>query len=82
MYSILYFCVGFCYDDACFKEVAPIMDDVRIENYNVQSNIARFIDAILVEQNQSVGNNIMLKMGFDFHYQNARIWYVGLIICY
>ncbi len=60
------------------SEADPIMDDPHLANNNVDDVVSRFINAILVEQSQSIGSNIMLKMGFDFHYQNARIWLVPL----
>jgi lysosomal alpha-mannosidase len=70
------FIQGFCFDVCC--EDNPVMDDPRLEDYNVDQMVSKFVDAILQEQSYSKGNHIMLKMGSDFHYAAANMWYKNL----
>lgn len=67
---------GFCFDQFCSD--TPVMDDPNLEDYNVDDIVARFADAILMEKGYTAGNNIALKMGSDFHYQNAEKWFTNL----
>jgi len=70
---------GFCFDFSCsYCRSDPIIDDPVLETYNLDSKLKSFVDGILEEQSHSVGNNIMLKMGSDFAWDNARTWFKSL----
>ena len=47
-------------------------------NNNVQYVLDSFINQINLEINKTNGNNIAFKMGSDFHYSNAYMWYKNL----
>lgn len=67
---------GFCFDSSCvYCRDDPIVDDKLLETYNMEVKAQAFIDAILEEQSVSMGNNIMLKIGADFTWDNARTWF-------
>ncbi len=67
-----------------FSDDEPVMDDVRLEDYNVASiinaTVAIVADALLkVPQGGSGGgdggSDIMLPLGCDFEFENAGTWY-------
>jgi alpha-mannosidase len=67
---------GFCIDTNCpYCKDDPVVSDPLLETYNLDEKIQLFINGILAEQAISRGNNIMLRMGADFVYQNAQAWY-------
>lgn len=67
---------GFCFDSSCsYCRDDPVIDDKRLETYNMDAKTQGFIDAILDEKSMSVGNHIMLKMGSDFAWDNAQTWF-------
>ncbi|XP_071107458.1 lysosomal alpha-mannosidase-like [Haliotis cracherodii] len=67
---------GFCYDIAC--QDPPIMDDVRMHDYNVQDRVDAFISAAKEQAKHYTTNHIMMTMGSDFLYSNAHTWYKNL----
>ena len=70
---------GFCFDSSCvYCRDDPIVDDKMLETYNMEVKAKAFIDAILEEQAISKGNNIMLKIGADFTWDNARTWFASV----
>ena len=68
---------GFCYDWVCEGD-DPIMDDPRLNDYNVDDVIKRFKAAAEDQRKHFQGNNIMMTMGSDFQYRNAYMWYKNL----
>lgn len=67
---------GFCMDTNCpYCRDDPVVTDPLLSTYNLDYKMQKFIDGIIAEQNISRGNNIMLRMGADFVYQNAQAWY-------
>lgn len=56
----------------------PIMDNPALSDYNVQERVEAFVEACRDYANHTVGNDIMLTMGSDFHYANAHVWYKNL----
>jgi len=59
---------GFCFE--CGSE--PIMDDMRLEDYNVDRRVNDFINAAKDQAQHYQTNHIMMTMGSDFQYENAR----------
>ena len=47
-------------------------------NNNIQYVLDSFINQINLEINKTKGYNIAFKMGSDFHYSNAYMWYKNL----
>jgi len=68
---------GFCYDDMQCSD-PPMQDDPSIEGYNVQDRVNAFVYQCYYYANYTEGNNIMMKMGSDFQYQNAVGWFTNL----
>ena len=56
---------GFCYDWVCAGD-DPIMDDPRLNGYNVDDVVRRFKIAAEHQRKHFKGNNIMMTMGSDF----------------
>ena len=70
---------GFCFDSSChYCRDDPIVEDPLLETCNADAKVQAFITAILDEQSHSVGNNIMIKMGADFTWDNANTWYKSI----
>eukprot|EP01041_Mallomonas_annulata_P000682 gene682-1305_t len=67
---------GFCFDAKCTDE--PVVDNAASSEYNMDSKILAFLDAVKVEHSHARGRHIMLKMGSDFHYTNAHMWFSNL----
>lgn len=67
---------GFCFDDLCGDE--PIMDDPRLHDYNKDQKIKDFIKAAQDQAKHYATNNIMMTMGSDFQYTNAKVWFKNL----
>lgn len=67
---------GFCFDIFCDDE--PIMDDPTMHDYNVNRRVNEFIDAVKEWKGGYQGNHLMMTMGEDFNYNNARTWYKNL----
>jgi alpha-mannosidase len=64
---------GICFDVLC-PQNQPVMKDKRLKDYNFDSMVATLIQGIEEEAAKTNGNIIMLKMGSDFHYQDALYW--------
>jgi lysosomal alpha-mannosidase len=60
---------GFCFDEGCDDQ--PIMDDRRLEGYNVDERIDEFIAYVQKQAQAYQTNHILLTMGGDFQYMNA-----------
>lgn len=70
---------GYCFDTSCgYCRSDPVVDDPLLETYNLDAKVQNFIQAILEEKSHSVGNNIMLKMGSDFAWDNAHTWFKSI----
>ena len=54
------------------------MDDPRMHDYNKDSKIRDFIKAVEDQAQHYATNNIIMTMGSDFQYTNARVWYKNL----
>ncbi|KAF2364115.1 Glycoside hydrolase family 38 N-terminal domain [Trinorchestia longiramus] len=67
---------GFCFDDTCSD--APVMDDPSLEEYNVNQRVADFLKASHSQAATYRTNQLIMTMGSDFQYQNARTWYKNL----
>uniref|UniRef100_A0A1W7RA88 Alpha-mannosidase n=1 Tax=Hadrurus spadix TaxID=141984 RepID=A0A1W7RA88_9SCOR len=67
---------GFCFDLLCNDQ--PIMDDPRLEDYNVDIRAQEFIKIAKTEATVYRTNNIIMTMGNDFNYQNADTWFKNL----
>jgi len=63
---------GFCYDWVCEGD-DPIMDDPRMNDYNVDDVIRRFKEAAEDQRKHFQGNNIMMTMGSDFQYRFVKM---------
>ena len=54
-------------------------DNIQSDNdNNIHTILQLFINQIHIEYNKTQGNNIAFKMGSDFHYSNAYMWYKNL----
>ncbi|XP_037084012.1 lysosomal alpha-mannosidase-like [Pollicipes pollicipes] len=67
---------GFCFDILC--DDAPIMDDRRLHDYNVDQKVNDFLKAAKEQSKWYKSNNIVMTMGSDFQYQDAHVWYKNL----
>lgn len=67
---------GFCFDILCDDQ--PIMDDPRLEDYNVNKRVKEFIDIATSEAKKYRTNHIVMTMGNDFNYQYAESWFKNL----
>lgn len=56
----------------------PIMDDLRLEDYNVKERVELFVNRSLDQHMAYRTNNIMFSFGTDFNYQNAHTWYKNI----
>ncbi|XXG75009.1 hypothetical protein AAC387_Pa07g3602 [Persea americana] len=54
---------------------APVQDDPRIFDYNVEQRVNDFVDAARTQSNVTRTNHIMWTMGDDFQYQYAESWF-------
>ena len=66
----------FCYDKRCMDP--PIQDDPRLFDYNVKERVNTFVNLTCEQAKHYKTKNIILTMGGDFHFQNARAWYKNL----
>lgn len=67
---------GFCFDSVCNDE--PIRDNPALSDYNVDEVVERFSSAIQDEHRVTQGINIAFKMGSDFQYTNANMWFKNM----
>lgn len=69
----------FCFDTHRFYcDDDPIMDNPKLEDYNVDYKVDLFINYTLQERNRYKTNNLIMTMGTDFEYSNARMWFKNL----
>lgn len=61
---------GFCFDHRCKDE--PVKDDPDLFDNNVDELVSGFLEAIYDQKQHYLTNHIMLTMGSDFQYENAR----------
>ncbi|OQV16536.1 Lysosomal alpha-mannosidase [Hypsibius exemplaris] len=66
----------FCFDLLCNDP--PIMDDPRLEDYNVVERVATFMEVVNNQSLQYKTDNLIITMGNDFNYQNAHVWFKNL----
>ncbi|XP_027344930.1 alpha-mannosidase isoform X2 [Abrus precatorius] len=57
------------------NDFAPLQDDPRIFDYNVEQRVKDFINAATAQANVTRTNHIMWTMGDDFRYQYAESWF-------
>ena len=55
-----------------------MQDDPRLEGYNAEERAAQFLIAIGFQAPHYATNHIMLTMGGDFNYENAREYFENL----
>ncbi len=67
---------GFCFDLLCADPV--IQNDPRLFDYNVKERVDTFVNIMYEYFAHSKGEDIMLTMGSDFHYENANAWFKNL----
>lgn len=61
---------GFCFDRGCNDP--PIMDDKNLEDYNVDQRIKAFASAAKDWAEPYKSNHILMTMGSDFQFEEAR----------
>ena len=67
---------GFCFDVDCGDD--PIMDDKRLNDYNVDDRVKAFMDYVKDQAKNYTTNHIMLTMGSDFQFKDAHINYKNM----
>lgn len=67
---------GFCFDILCNDE--PIVDDKKSPMYNVPNRISKFFDYLDNVTKNYATKNVIITMGEDFNYQDARTWFRNL----
>jgi lysosomal alpha-mannosidase len=67
---------GFWFDQG--TNDAPIMDDPTMFDYNVQERVDDFIKAVTDQAKHYTSGNILIPMGCDFEFENARVNYKNL----
>ena len=55
-----------------------LQDDPQLEGYNVGERTFQFLYQILHQAKYYATNHLMLTMGDDFNYENAREWFKNL----
>ena len=64
-----------CFDELC-QDPESIVDDENMREYNLDYILKEFVESIHNELSVTKGDNIAYKMGSDFTYSNANMWYV------
>ncbi|XP_054635980.1 lysosomal alpha-mannosidase isoform X1 [Dunckerocampus dactyliophorus] len=67
---------GFCWDQSC--DDPPIRDDPKLEDYNVEDVVERFLNIANSQALVYKTDHIIMTMGSDFQYENANLWYKNL----
>jgi len=67
---------GFCFDAFCGD--APMISDPSFIDNNIDLRVQQFLDQINYQASFTRGVNLMITMGSDFQYENAREWYENL----
>ena len=58
--------------------ISSSQDDPSLFDYNVKERITSFLGACLDQAEHYATNHIMLTMGSDFQYEDAREWHNNL----
>jgi len=67
---------GFCFDTICtWCSDDPIVNDEKLETYNLDVRVDAFLEALEEEAFLSRGKTLMMKMGTDFTWSNAKSWF-------
>ena len=70
---------GLCFDTTCpYCQNDPVIDDPSLSTYNLDRKVNDLIAFIEAERLITRGNNIMLKLGADFVYDNAHSWFKSM----
>lgn len=64
---------GFCFDWFCND--APMIDDPNMIDFNIPQRVQEFLNQISYQAAFTLGNELMITMGSDFQYENAREWF-------
>jgi hypothetical protein len=56
----------------------PMKDDPRLNDYNVDEMVEKFVTMAVANANITLGINQMWTMGDDFNYQDANFWFKNL----
>ncbi|XP_055327446.1 LOW QUALITY PROTEIN: lysosomal alpha-mannosidase-like [Paramacrobiotus metropolitanus] len=67
---------SFCFDLLCSDP--PIMDDPRLEDYNLDERVSTFMKLINEQAQNFSTNHLIVTMGNDFNYQQAHVWFKNL----
>ncbi|OWF45655.1 lysosomal alpha-mannosidase-like [Mizuhopecten yessoensis] len=67
---------GFCFDLLCSDD--PIMDDDRMQDYNVPQKVEMFVNASKEWALAYATKHVLMPMGSDFNYQSANAWFKNL----
>jgi len=67
---------GFCFDWFCND--APMITDKSFIDYNLPERVESFLREINYQAQWTKGKTLMVTMGSDFQYENAREWFVNL----
>ena len=67
---------NFCFD--WFRTDAPMITDPTFIDYNVPSRVQAWLDEINYQAAFTRGTELMVTMGSDFQYENAREWFENL----
>jgi len=63
---------GYCLDEGCDGHADdPIMDDHRLEDYNVEARVGNFLEIVAGQSFVYDGDDILITMGGDFLYMNS-----------
>src|SRR5271170_7295018 len=64
---------GLCFDSRCGDD--PVMDDPRLEEYNLVKKATTLMNWIRDQLDSYQTRHLMLTIGGDFMFSNARRWY-------
>ncbi|XP_077183388.1 lysosomal alpha-mannosidase [Paroedura picta] len=67
--------MSLCWDQSCSDD--PIVDEDSDEN-NVQSLVTYFLGVAAAQSKHYRTNHIVMTMGSDFQYENAKLWYKNM----
>ena len=65
-------------NEIVFFKDEPIMDDPKLDEYNVDKKVEDFINYTLNQASQYKTSNLIMTLGSDFQYSNAHMWYKNL----
>ena len=63
-------------DDLC--AYPPIVDDKRLENYNIEERAQTLHDYIIHQADHFRHDHVLLPFGDDFNYMNAQLYFFNL----